>query len=74
MRSEGAEGNIGIRVRTTDGNAIANQDYEPIDEEIFFEDKQIEHVFTVMLKSDVNFNDDKTFGIELIEPQNVEGV
>ena len=35
---------------------------------------QIEHVFTVMLHPNVDFNADKTFGIEIIEPETVEGI
>lgn len=56
-----------IRVRTVDGDALAGEDYEPIDEKIQFKSGQTEAEVQVGIIDDEGWEPDEDFYVELVD-------
>jgi len=67
-RTEGSDGDIAIKYRTTDGSAVAGSDYEPAMGELLFKNMETEKKIKIALIEDDAYEKSETFNVVLELP------
>lgn len=69
-RTGSGSGQAAVRIRTTDGTAVAGKDYAAVDDVIVLQDGETSKDYPIMILDNPVYEGDKTFKIRLSDPAN----
>ncbi|MFD7525004.1 FG-GAP-like repeat-containing protein [Paenibacillus chitinolyticus] len=69
-RTGSGSGQAAVRIRTTDGTAVAGKDYAAVDDVIVLQDGETSKNYPIMILDNSVYEGDKTFKIRLSDPAN----
>jgi len=67
-RVSGSDTEVGVDVVTSDGTAIANDDYQSLSRTLTFADGETSKSLRVFINNDLDYTGDRTFNLTLSEP------
>ncbi|SEG75872.1 FG-GAP-like repeat-containing protein [Paenibacillus sp. UNC499MF] len=69
-RTGSGTGQTAVRIRTTDGTAVAGKDYAVVDEVVVLQDGETSRDYPVTVMDNQGYEGDKTFTVKLSDPAN----